>query len=82
LSLACASTRCARRSRREEPLEPQELDGIVGSDDGIDPERDAILADSVGLALLVVLDTLNPAERVTFVLHEMFGMSFTEIAQW
>jgi RNA polymerase sigma factor (sigma-70 family) len=69
-----------RRTRREEPLGPQLPDPIVDRVDGTDPEHEALLADSVGLALLVVLDTLSPPERIAFVLHDMFGMSFGEIA--
>jgi RNA polymerase sigma factor (sigma-70 family) len=76
----CLDMLRARKSRREQPLESQVLDGIVDGDDRIDPEREAVLADSVGLALLVILDTLTPAERLTFVLHDMFGMPFDEIA--
>ncbi len=53
---------------------------IVSREDGIDPEQEALLADSVGLALLVVLDTLNPAERLAFVLHDLFAVPFDEIA--
>ena len=55
-------------------------DPIVSREDGIDPEHEALLADSVGLALLVVLDTLTPAERLAFVLHDMFAVPFDEIA--
>ncbi len=55
-------------------------DPIVNPEDGIDPEHEALLADSVGLALLVVLETLAPAERVAFVLHDMFDLPFAEIA--
>ncbi len=63
------------------PLGPRVVpDPIVGSADGIDPEQEALLADSVGLALLVVLETLTPAERLAFVLHDTFGMPFSEIA--
>jgi RNA polymerase sigma factor (sigma-70 family) len=81
----CLDMLRSRRSRREEPLgEPQGArvpDPIVGrEEDGIDPEREALLADSVGLALLVVLETLNPAERLAFVLHDMFAVPFEEIA--
>ena len=69
----------SRDVRREQPLvhmpEP-----IVDRADGTDPEHEALLADSVGLALLVVLETLSPAERLAFVLHDMFGMPFDEIA--
>jgi DNA-directed RNA polymerase specialized sigma24 family protein len=53
---------------------------IVGRDAGVDPEHEALLADSVGLALLVVLETLSSAERLAFVLHDTFGVSFEEIA--
>jgi RNA polymerase sigma factor (sigma-70 family) len=70
----------SRRSLREEPLERRLPEPIVTSVDGIDPEHEAVLADSVGLALLVVLDTLAPAERLAFVLHDMFAVPFAEIA--
>jgi RNA polymerase sigma factor (sigma-70 family) len=70
----------ARASRREEPLGPHVPDPIIDRADGTDPEHEALLADSVGLALLVVLETLSPAERLAFVLHDMFGVSFEEIA--
>ena len=70
----------SRRSRREEPLGVHLPASARGSEDGPDPEREALLGDSVGLALLVVLETLVPAERVAFVLHDMFGVSFDEIA--
>jgi hypothetical protein len=70
----------ARSSRREEPLGVHLPDPAGGSEDGIDPEREALLADSVGPALLVVLDTLTPAERLAFVLHDLFAMPFDEIA--
>jgi RNA polymerase sigma-70 factor (ECF subfamily) len=76
----CLDMLRARKSRREEPLAPDTRDGIVNGSGGIDPEREAMLADSIGLALLVVLDTLGPAERLAFVLHDMFGMPFDEIA--
>jgi DNA-directed RNA polymerase specialized sigma24 family protein len=66
----------SRRSRREEPLDEHVPDQI----DGIDPEREAMLADSVGSALLVVLDTLAPPERLAFVLHDLFAVPFDEIA--
>ena len=66
--------------RREEPLSPHLPDPIIDHADGIDPEHEAMLADSVGLALLVVLETLTPPERLTFVLHDMFGVPFDEIA--
>jgi RNA polymerase sigma factor (sigma-70 family) len=70
----------SRRSRREEPLGVHLPDSARSSEDGPDPEHEALLGDSVGLALLVVLETLAPAERVAFVLHDMFGVSFDEIA--
>ena len=69
------------RSRtREEPLGPHLPEPIVSREDEVDPEHEALLADSVGLALLVVLDTLAPPERLAFVLHDMFAVPFDEIA--
>jgi RNA polymerase sigma-70 factor (ECF subfamily) len=70
----------SRRSRREEPLEVRLPDPIVDSSDGLDPEHEALLADSVGLALFVVLERLAPAERLAFVLHDMFGVPFDDVA--
>jgi RNA polymerase sigma factor (sigma-70 family) len=70
----------SRKSRREEPLGPHLPDPIVSRDDASDPEQAALLADSVGLALLVVLEKLGPAERLAFVLHDMFAVPFEEIA--
>ena len=70
----------SRRSRREEPLDGRMPEPIVDRADGTNPEHEALLADSVGLALLVVLETLNPAERLAFVLHDMFAVPFDEIA--
>src|SRR4051794_31036769 len=70
----------SRRSRREESLDVRMPEPIVDRADGTDPEHEALLADSVGLALLVVLETLNPAERLAFVLHDMFAVPFDEIA--
>ena len=70
----------SRANRREQALGPYVPEPIVDSADGTDPEHEALLADSVGLALLVVLDTLTPPERLAFVLHDMFGMPFDEIA--
>jgi RNA polymerase sigma factor (sigma-70 family) len=70
----------SRAVRREEPLTPHLPDPIIDRADGVDPEHEALLADSVGLALLVVLETLAPAERLAFVLHDMFGVPFGEIA--
>jgi RNA polymerase sigma factor (sigma-70 family) len=70
----------SRKTRREEPLDAQHLpDPIVDRADGIDPEHEALIADSVGLALLVVLETLTPAERLAYVLHDMFSVPFDEI---
>jgi RNA polymerase sigma-70 factor (ECF subfamily) len=70
----------SRRTRREEPLDVRLPDPVVSRDDGTQPEHEALLADSVGLALLVVLETLAPAERLAFVLHDMFAVPFDEIA--
>ena len=70
----------SRKSRREEPLDAHVPEPIVSREDGTDPEHEALLADSVGLALLVVLETLAPAERLAFVLHDMFAVPFDEIA--
>jgi RNA polymerase sigma-70 factor (ECF subfamily) len=69
----------SRKTRRETPLEAHLPDPIVDRADGIAPEHEALLADSVGLALLVVLETLTPAERLAFVLHDMFSVPFDEI---
>jgi RNA polymerase sigma factor (sigma-70 family) len=76
----CLNVLRARRTRREEPLDVHVPDPIVSRDDGTQPEHEALLADSVGLALLVVLETLAPAERIAFVLHDMFAVPFDEIA--
>ena len=76
----CLDMLRARNLRREESLEATVSESIESSADGIDPEQEAELADSVGLALLVVLDTLSPAERLAFVLHDIFAMPFEEIA--
>jgi RNA polymerase sigma-70 factor (ECF subfamily) len=75
----CLDTLRSRKSRREEPLEG-EPQPAAGHERAVDPEREAELADSVGLALLVVLEALAPAERVAFVLHDMFDLPFEEIA--
>jgi RNA polymerase sigma factor (sigma-70 family) len=69
----------SRKTRREEPLDAHLPDPIVDRADGVDPEHEALLADSVGLALLVVLETLTPAERLAYVLHDMFSVPFDEI---
>lgn len=83
----CLDMLRSRRTRREEPLEPaSEWQGVRMPDpvlsplSGVDPEQQALLADSVGLALLVVLETLTPAERLSFVLHDLFAVPFEEIA--
>jgi RNA polymerase sigma factor (sigma-70 family) len=80
----CLNMLRSRSSRREKPLgEPPGArlpDPIISNADGIDPEHEVLVADSVGLALLVVLETLTPAERVAFVLHDMFAVPFNEIA--
>jgi RNA polymerase sigma factor (sigma-70 family) len=70
----------SRKTRREEPLAGRLPDPLVDRVDGIDPEHEALLADSVGLALLVVLETLSPPERLAFVLHDIFAVPFDEIA--
>ncbi len=76
----CLDMLRARRSRREEALEAHVPDPIVSPEGGMDPEHEALLADSVGLAMLVVLDRLTPAERIAFVLHDVFAVPFEEIA--
>ena len=70
----------SRTLRREEPMDPPATGQPVAPPNGTDPEHEAVLADSVGLAVLVVLDTLTPAERLAFVLHDMFAVPFEEIA--
>ena len=76
----CLNMLRSRGSRREESLDVHVPDPIVSREDRIDPEQEALLADAVGLALHVVLETLTPAERLAFVLHDMFAVSFDEIA--
>ncbi len=76
----CLNMLRSRRSRREDSLEAHMPDPIVSPEDGMNPEHEALLADSVGLALQVILDTLAPAERLAFVLHDMFGVPFDEVA--
>ncbi|GLI03444.1 RNA polymerase sigma factor SigJ [Phytohabitans aurantiacus] len=80
VSRICLNMLRSRRSRLEEPLDVRVPDPIVSPESGVDPEHEAVLSDAVGLALLVVLGTLNPAERVAFVLHDMFALPFEEIA--
>jgi RNA polymerase sigma factor (sigma-70 family) len=76
----CLNTLRARRTRREDPVGVHVPNPVVSSEHGADPEIEALLADSVGLALVVVLDTLAPAERLAFVLHDLFDVPFAEIA--
>ena len=76
----CLDMLRSRTARREEPLDADVLGPVVGREDSTDPEREALLADAVGPALLVVLETLAPAERLAFVLHDMFAVPFDEIA--
>jgi RNA polymerase sigma-70 factor (ECF subfamily) len=70
----------SRNRRRQQPLDTRLPDPVVDAPDGSDPEHETLLADSVGLALLVVLEALSPAERLAFVLHDMFAVSFDEIS--
>src|SRR5438067_1823149 len=76
----CLDMLRARKSRREVPLGARVPDPVVSRADAAGPDQQALLADSVGLALLVVLETLAPAERLAFVLHDMFAVPFDEIA--
>jgi RNA polymerase sigma factor (sigma-70 family) len=76
----CLNVLRSRNARREEPLDVHVPDPVISRADGTNPEDEALLADSVGLALHVVLETLTPAERLAFVLHDMFGVPFEEIA--
>jgi RNA polymerase sigma factor (sigma-70 family) len=80
LSRVCLNILQARRSRPETPLDVDWLDDPVDEAPESDPEQEAVLADSIGLALTIMLDTLSPAERVAFVLHDIFGLPFEEIA--
>ena len=77
----CLDMLRSRQSRREEPFTPDAPEPVADGASGRTPEQEALLADSVGLALLVVLDRLSPAERLAFVLHDMFGVPFEEIAE-
>jgi len=70
----------SRKTRREQPFDVHLPDPVIDPADGTDPEHEALLSDSVGLALLIVLDTLSPPERLAFVLHDMFSVPFDEIA--
>lgn len=76
----CLNMLRARRAHGERPLEDRLPDPVVTAEESVQPEAEALLADSVGLALLVVLDTLEPAERLAFVLHDVFELPFREIA--
>jgi RNA polymerase sigma factor (sigma-70 family) len=76
----CLNMLRSREHRREKPLDVHVPDPIISHANGGDPEHEALLADAVGLALMVVLETLTPAERVAFVLHDMFAVPFEEIA--
>jgi len=76
----CLNMLRSRKTRREASLETHLPDPILSPEEGIDPEQEALLGDSVGLALLVVLDSLTPAERVAFVLHDVFAVPFDQIA--
>jgi RNA polymerase sigma factor (sigma-70 family) len=80
LARVCLDMLRSRTSRREEPVGAYLPERVANRDDGTDPEQEALLADSVGLALLVVLDTLTPPERLAFVLHDMFAVPFDQIA--
>src|SRR5215207_4940197 len=76
----CLNALRSRQTRPETPLETHLPDAIVSPEAGVDPEQEALLGDSVGLAMLVVLDALTPAERVAFVLHDVFAVPFDDIA--
>ncbi|WP_329197212.1 MULTISPECIES: RNA polymerase sigma factor SigJ [unclassified Streptomyces] len=81
VSRLCLDTLRSRAARREDPLESSFMpDPVVSREAVTDPEQQAMLADSVGLALMVVLESLSPAERLSFVLHDMFAVPFDEIA--
>jgi RNA polymerase sigma-70 factor (ECF subfamily) len=81
IARVCLDVLRTRESRREEPLDRHLPDLIVSGEDGMDPAQQALIADSVGIALLVVLETLGPAERLAYVLHDMFAVPFEEIAK-
>ncbi|MCQ9131788.1 sigma factor, partial [Streptomyces hilarionis] len=76
----CLNMLRSRRTRPEVPLDDRPAEPVAGPGEGGDPEEEALLADSVGVALLVVLDTLAPAERLAFVLHDLFAVPFDDIA--
>ncbi len=77
----CLNMLRSRDHRREQPLDVHVPDPIISHESGLDPEHEAVLADSVGLALQVVLESLTPAERVSFVLHDMFAVPFEDIGE-
>ncbi len=76
----CLNMLRSRKARPEERIEVHVPDPVVTLDDALDPEQELLLAESIGLALLVVLEMLSPAERLAFVLHDVFGIPFAEIA--
>ena len=80
VSRVCLNLLRARANRKEESLDARMPEPLIASADGGDPEQEALLGDQVGLALLVVLDALGPAERIAFVLHDLFAVPFDEIA--
>jgi RNA polymerase sigma factor (sigma-70 family) len=80
VSRVCLDMLRARKGRREEPVDAAPLEDAGPAAPAADPEQEAIMADAVGLALLVVLDALSPAERIAFVLHDLFGVAFDDIA--
>jgi RNA polymerase sigma-70 factor (ECF subfamily) len=80
VSRQCLNMLRSRAARREDPLDVRVPDPVVEFGDGVDPAEQGVVADSVGLALLVVLEALDPAERLAFVLHDMFAVPFDEIA--
>jgi RNA polymerase sigma factor (sigma-70 family) len=80
VSRQCLNMLRSRAARREDPLDARVPDPVVEFGDGVDPAELSVLADSVGLALMVVLESLDPAERLAFVLHDMFAVPFNDIA--
>jgi RNA polymerase sigma factor (sigma-70 family) len=80
VSRLCLDQLRARKTRREDSVEDRFPDPVIIDPDAVDPEQEALLSDSVGMAIMVVLDELGPAERLSFVLHDVFGMAFVDIA--
>src|SRR5262249_5707327 len=76
----CLNMLRSRQGRREDPLDVRVREPIVSAHGGVDPDQEGLIADAMGLALLVVLETLEPAERLAFVLHDMFAIPFEYIA--